>query len=78
MWWICGSEGARLLQEPICIHVVTFNYKSHSSNKEVVEKNTKRKRDLHKLFIDLEKKYDNVSRGFYGDVWGLEVYCSLH
>lgn len=42
---------------------MTFNYKSHSSHKEVVEKKTKRKRDLHMLFIDLEKKYDKVSRG---------------
>lgn len=29
------------------------------------------------MFIDVEKAYNNVIRGFYGDVWRLKVYLRL-
>lgn len=39
-----------------------------------MEQHREKKRDLHMVFIDIEKACDKVSRKVFGDAWRLEVY----
>ncbi|KAG5579910.1 hypothetical protein H5410_050537 [Solanum commersonii] len=56
-----GEEGCGCFRELVRIHGGTLNYRSRSSCKETSEQYRERK-NLHKVFIDLEKPYNKVQR----------------